>query len=336
MPKNQFNAAQTEHLNIYLPDYISKLDACATTPSLSVEAGNSDQGPGISSLCKLDLVKHTRAKCLSFVRYPVVANCLLETCMRKWWPLQTDVIDKGTNDAGAYQMEPRGFQHIHSPGVASLCQSGIIGDAEILLFYAFREPDIGDLKAGTSSGYDSPYPITLTEDGIVVFPSIELDEIPPATLRHLLEEFLKVLEATDIHDFETLAIAEFLTRPSLLVPFQKSAWVQPDRAISPPLESPPPAIRDNPAPYRSHLRKIELERGITNERGKETNDEAQVPDETATKKKRRGVAREPAPTFLSEVTTSSDIKQHFEKSGYANQETKIQGWVVLSEEDEED
>jgi hypothetical protein len=48
--------------------------------------------------------------------------------------------------------------------------------------------------------YDSPYPITVTEDGVVVFPSIELDEIPPATLRHLLEEFFeKCWSMSEVH-----------------------------------------------------------------------------------------------------------------------------------------
>ncbi|KAJ7931881.1 hypothetical protein B0H13DRAFT_1857533 [Mycena leptocephala] len=273
------------------------------------------------------------------------------------------VIDKGTNDAGAYQMDAKAEDecgdvkmnqedfstYIHQ-ALRGLCQSGIIGDAEILLIYAFREPDIGDLKAGTIHGhskhnkthfggdeleltygvpwakfadtviprpvvYDSPYPITVTEDGVVVVPSIELDEIPPATLRHLLEVFFEkcwrhrqeshgslqggtlpwdqiVLNPANFYDtekfsfpfalkepqtfttFETLAIAEFLNSPkSAGFHFKNQPGVQPDRAISPPLESPPPSIRDN----------------STNR--KETNDEAQVPDETATKKKRRGVAR---------------------------------------------
>lgn len=30
-----------------------------------------------------------------------------------------------------------------------LCQGGLIGDAEMMLFYAFREPQTGDLLAGT-------------------------------------------------------------------------------------------------------------------------------------------------------------------------------------------
>ncbi|KAJ6586787.1 hypothetical protein B0H10DRAFT_2442657 [Mycena sp. CBHHK59/15] len=42
--------------------------------------------------------------------------------------------------------------NIHQ-ALRGLCQSGIVGDAEMLLFYAFREPETGDLKAGTRNNF---------------------------------------------------------------------------------------------------------------------------------------------------------------------------------------
>jgi hypothetical protein len=63
MPKNQFNAAQTEHLNIYLPDYISKLDARATTHELTRwKQATATKALASPAFANLDLVKHTRAK----------------------------------------------------------------------------------------------------------------------------------------------------------------------------------------------------------------------------------------------------------------------------------
>ncbi|KAJ7618020.1 hypothetical protein FB45DRAFT_216895 [Roridomyces roridus] len=35
----------------------------------------------------------------------------------------------------------------------SICQGSVVGDAEMLLFYAFRGPDTGDLQAGTIHGH---------------------------------------------------------------------------------------------------------------------------------------------------------------------------------------
>ncbi|KAJ7921043.1 hypothetical protein B0H13DRAFT_1867048 [Mycena leptocephala] len=228
--------------------------------------------------------------------------------------------------------------------------------------------------------YDSPYPITVTEDGVVVFPSIELDEILPATLHHLLEEFFEkcwkkflfpfaLKEPQTFTTFETLAIAEFLNSPkSAGFHFKNQPGVQPDRAISPPLELPPPSIRDNvnppplqelplptlPAdspppilasPSPQPPEKNRAGKGNNKRTRKETSDEAQVPDETATKKKRRGVAR-PEHTTVNlgsqprrssrksqPAQTSSSISK---KADMQTKKPKYKEWVMLSEEDEED
>ncbi|KAJ6548046.1 hypothetical protein B0H10DRAFT_2195526 [Mycena sp. CBHHK59/15] len=229
------------------------------------------------------------------------------------------VIDKGTNEAGTYQTvlktmwdgldadkkiewdaraeeecgdvavnQEEFHTNIHQ-ALRGLCQSGIVGDAEMLLFYAFREPETGDLKAGTRADlaesihghsthnknnfggdeleqtYGVPWAkfadgviprpvvevpgsisIIVTSDGVVIFPSIDLDTIPPLSLRHLLQEYFEqcwirgnsctlpipwaqvVLDPSKFYDtekfafplalkdpqtftiFETLAIGEFL------------------------------------------------------------------------------------------------------------------------------
>ncbi|KAJ6524943.1 hypothetical protein B0H19DRAFT_1085066 [Mycena capillaripes] len=110
----------------------------------------------------------------------------------------------------------------------SLCQGGFLGDAEMILFYGFRDTRNGDLLAGTVHGhskhnkthfggdaleqtYGIPWskfaesaiphtsgpPVstsasaTVDEDGTVNFPSVDLDNTPVANVRVLLEDYLE-------------------------------------------------------------------------------------------------------------------------------------------------
>lgn len=41
------------------------------------------------------------------------------------------------------------FHTIIHQALRGLCQGGLLGDAEMLLFYAFRDPQNADLQAGT-------------------------------------------------------------------------------------------------------------------------------------------------------------------------------------------
>ncbi|KAJ7912846.1 hypothetical protein B0H13DRAFT_1874430 [Mycena leptocephala] len=107
----------------------------------------------------------------------------------------------------------------------SLCQGGLLGDAEMVLFYGFRDTKNGDLLAGTVHGHSKhnkthfggddlaqtygiawskfaesaiPRPavstltsVTVNEDGTVNFPSVDLDNTPVANIRVLLEDYLE-------------------------------------------------------------------------------------------------------------------------------------------------
>ncbi|KAJ7922587.1 hypothetical protein B0H13DRAFT_1865608 [Mycena leptocephala] len=107
----------------------------------------------------------------------------------------------------------------------SLCQGGLLGDAEMILFYGFRDTKNGDLLAGTVHGHSKhnkthfggddlaqtygivwskcaesviPRPVvstlasaTVDEDGTVNFPSVDLDNTPVANIRVLLEDYLE-------------------------------------------------------------------------------------------------------------------------------------------------
>ncbi|KAJ7937742.1 hypothetical protein B0H13DRAFT_1852375 [Mycena leptocephala] len=72
----------------------------------------------------------------------------------------------------------------------SLCQGGLLGDAEMVLFYGFRDTKNGDLLAGTPGSFHVTS-VTVDEDGTVNFPSVDLDNTPVANIRVLLEDYLE-------------------------------------------------------------------------------------------------------------------------------------------------
>ncbi|KAJ7127479.1 hypothetical protein C8R46DRAFT_1237220 [Mycena filopes] len=163
------------------------------------------------------------------------------------------ILDKGTTASGAYQlalkaawdalddeevaewdakaeeecgdigMNQAEFNTNIQQALRGLCRGGIVGDAEMVLFYAFRSPKNGDLKAGsihahskhnktmfggaeTQTTYGIPWAqfadaviprpvadgsvsVTVASDGTVLFPTVELDSVPPGDLRHLVAEY---------------------------------------------------------------------------------------------------------------------------------------------------
>lgn len=54
------------------------------------------------------------------------------------------------------------FAHNINLALRDLCQGKILGDAEMVLFYAFREPDTGDLLAGTYVFYPAACHINIS------------------------------------------------------------------------------------------------------------------------------------------------------------------------------
>ncbi|KAK6989010.1 hypothetical protein R3P38DRAFT_2572266 [Favolaschia claudopus] len=121
----------------------------------------------------------------------------------------------------------------------SLCQGGLLGDAEMLLFYGFRDVNNGDLRVGSVHGHSKhnkinfggndleenfgipwsefagsviPQPllqmnttaITVAEDGTVIFPSIDLEKIVVTDLRAILANYLQACWAHRSNQDETV------------------------------------------------------------------------------------------------------------------------------------
>ncbi|KAJ7764240.1 hypothetical protein B0H16DRAFT_1883519, partial [Mycena metata] len=290
MAKSPFNTAQKDHLNGFLPEYIKKLDAGATTNELTKwKQATATKALGAAVFADLDFTQHSRTQWFEIIvrkytnyyhqiykkthpTHPsaseiIKANPLLKfrsvPSGRQLFARDThdDImvaakqhsLDKGTNAAGAYQwalksawdsldseeqleweaqaedecgdveLNQKEFDKNMQLALRSLCQDGILGDAEMVLFYGFRSPNNGDLQVGALHGHskhnktnfgghdlestygipwakfadlviprsviDGSISITVSSDGVVVFPSIELDTIPPADLRHLIAEY---------------------------------------------------------------------------------------------------------------------------------------------------
>ncbi|KAJ7633915.1 hypothetical protein DFH06DRAFT_1336995 [Mycena polygramma] len=161
----------------------------------------------------------------------VAASGTYQTALKTLWDeldsetkLEWDA--KAEEECGDVAKNQEEFHTNIHQALRSLCQSGIVGDAEMLLFYAFREPECGDLKAGTIHGHsthnkinfggeeleqtygvpwakfaDGAIPCPVVEnsdsisivitDGIAQFPAVDLNTIPPLSLRHLIQEYFE-------------------------------------------------------------------------------------------------------------------------------------------------
>ncbi|KAJ7359910.1 hypothetical protein DFH08DRAFT_801672 [Mycena albidolilacea] len=96
--------------------------------------------------------------------------------------------EANTGDVEKNQAE---FADALSLSLQHLCQSNLLGNAEMVLFYAFREPNHGDLLAGTNSA------------GLPVFPSIDVNLVAIADIRLLLVHYFDECwgEGFDILEF---------------------------------------------------------------------------------------------------------------------------------------
>ncbi|KAJ7664645.1 hypothetical protein DFH06DRAFT_1324184 [Mycena polygramma] len=90
----------------------------------------------------------------------VAASGTYQTALKTLWDeldsetkLEWDA--KAEEECGDVAKNQEEFHTNIHQALRSLCQSGIVGDAEMLLFYAFREPECGDLKAGTIHGHST-------------------------------------------------------------------------------------------------------------------------------------------------------------------------------------
>ncbi|KAJ7131973.1 hypothetical protein C8R46DRAFT_1048492 [Mycena filopes] len=134
---------------------------------------------------------------------------------------------KAEDECGDVALNQKEFDGNIFLALRGLCEGGLFGDAEMLLLYAFREPDTGDLTAGrqrarTFSSQRGPpkhqVPIITLNDGAVIFPRIDLDTIPLGSLRYLLGEYLQMCwklasNPTKFYDTETFVFPLPLRSP---------------------------------------------------------------------------------------------------------------------------
>ncbi|KAJ7138604.1 hypothetical protein C8R46DRAFT_1047366 [Mycena filopes] len=102
---------------------------------------------------------------------------------------------KAEDECGDVALNQKEFDGNIFLALRGLCEGGLFGDAEMLLLYAFREPDTGDLTAGRQPPLGPPkHQVTIItlNNGAVIFPRIDLDTIPLGSLRYLLGEYLQM------------------------------------------------------------------------------------------------------------------------------------------------
>ncbi|KAJ6471172.1 hypothetical protein DFH09DRAFT_1373387 [Mycena vulgaris] len=133
-----------------------------------------------------------------------------------------EMAEAGTGDIEKNQTE---FVKKMHGSLTNFCQGGLLGDTELLLFYAFREPASGDLAIGTIHGHSPhnkvnfggsrtelevkygvpwatfaeaviPRPVVHETSviprngfGVPIFPSIDLNVVTPVDTRILLAEY---------------------------------------------------------------------------------------------------------------------------------------------------
>ncbi|KAJ6596710.1 hypothetical protein B0H10DRAFT_2232291 [Mycena sp. CBHHK59/15] len=154
-----------------------------------------------------------------------------QTVLKQQWDSLTEEEQSGWNEraeleAGDVSQNQQEFATTMTLALQDLCQSQLLGDTEMMLFYAFRQPDTGDLLAGTIHGHcvanqqnfggtaeelDMQYGqlwsefaedvilrsiavnslIPRNSSGQPVFPSINIDTVPIADLRTLLGEYFE-------------------------------------------------------------------------------------------------------------------------------------------------
>ncbi|KAJ6470130.1 hypothetical protein C8R47DRAFT_1222763 [Mycena vitilis] len=132
---------------------------------------------------------------------------------------------KAEDEAGDVSINQAEFSENIHLALRSLCQGGLLGDAEMMLFYAYREVESGDIQAGTVHGHSKhnathfggdelaqrygtpwtswadsviPRPATVPsssiivgDDGSVVFPAADLENMSVANTRFLLQEYIE-------------------------------------------------------------------------------------------------------------------------------------------------
>ncbi|KAJ7716447.1 hypothetical protein B0H16DRAFT_1476741 [Mycena metata] len=133
------------------------------------------------------------------------------------------IANQGTSKAAAYRIEPKSINQREFDGnfllvLGGLCQGGLFGNTEMVLFYTFRNPENATTyggpwsefaeaaiprEAGLDYTFDCisqnagpqthPQTTAVTDkNGVVIFPTIDLDTIPLGDLHFLLTDYFQM------------------------------------------------------------------------------------------------------------------------------------------------
>ncbi|KAJ7710761.1 hypothetical protein B0H17DRAFT_1190456 [Mycena rosella] len=160
------------------------------------------------------------------------------------WQLQAEKI------AGNIEQNQKDFQEGMHSALGDLCQGGLLGDAEMLMFYAFRDVK-GDLSTGTIHGhsthnkvnfgdtnevlwsdYGLPWykfaeraiprlsetiavnlSLPMNTSGTIVFPSIDVGNVPAVDVRYLLVEYFKAVWIKSTGSTDTIPWNDIVSAP---------------------------------------------------------------------------------------------------------------------------
>ncbi|KAJ7495575.1 hypothetical protein FB451DRAFT_1387597 [Mycena latifolia] len=155
---------------------------------------------------------------------------------------------RADDEVGDIARNQEEFGGVINLALRDLCQGKLLGDAEMMLFYAFREPENGDLLAGTIHGHSIhnqqhfggsredlqarygkpwsdfaenviPRPVILNPaiprnaGGQPVFPSIDLNSITITDLRVLLCDYFEQCWANRTSTSKVIAWEDLLVNP---------------------------------------------------------------------------------------------------------------------------
>ncbi|KAJ6619076.1 hypothetical protein B0H10DRAFT_1947089 [Mycena sp. CBHHK59/15] len=241
MPKGKFTKEQNTHIESFMPDFVKELergvDGTGLTRWKQSTASNILDSPLFLSL---DMVAVPRKTWFEFSSIRSGRQLFAEenegagayqTVLKQQWDSLTEEEQSGWNEraeleAGDVSQNQQEFATTMTLALRDLCQSQLLGDTEMVLFYAIRQPDTGDLLArtihghcvanqqnfgGTAEELDMQYGqlwsefaedvilrsiavnslIPRNSSGQPVFPSINIDTVPIADLRTLLGEYFE-------------------------------------------------------------------------------------------------------------------------------------------------
>ncbi|KAJ6603171.1 hypothetical protein B0H10DRAFT_2229835 [Mycena sp. CBHHK59/15] len=221
MHRGQFTKSHRLHIETYLKAFTALLDTGASTRKQT-------EWKQATTLTILDSPQFSD---LDTTRIP--RSQWIKTVLKERWDALDDAdkldwqerAEEGASDVASNQAE---FGRKMHAALTDLSQGGLLGDAELLLFYGFRNPTLGDLDIGTHSSqnrvnfggshsemqasYGNPWaafaesviprPIVKESSvipqnpfGVPVFLSIDLNIVTPADTRVLLMEYWSYLWA---------------------------------------------------------------------------------------------------------------------------------------------